>query len=221
MPIRCVCPNGHTLRVKDQLAGKQGTCPKCQAPFVVPSRGEPVSDAAQEATQTPTAPPVTAPADEAAVEWRMAHGDGQQYGPTVPTLFAQWIASGRVTAETLVWRTGWPEWRRAGDAADQLPAPLAANAPPPLPPMAGGGSAADPPTPPGATLPPPAPETDAAGNSQAFAKPSRPTRGPQNYAERRALAAKRRFWLTVGLAVLCVALAGMLFWLVTSPAAAS
>lgn len=30
------CPNGHKINCREQLAGKSGVCPKCQAPFTVP-----------------------------------------------------------------------------------------------------------------------------------------------------------------------------------------
>jgi len=36
MSILVVCPNGHKLKVKDKLAGKQGFCPKCKAPVTIP-----------------------------------------------------------------------------------------------------------------------------------------------------------------------------------------
>ena len=36
MSIRVVCPNGHVLNVKNNLAGKTGLCPKCKARVVVP-----------------------------------------------------------------------------------------------------------------------------------------------------------------------------------------
>lgn len=36
MPIEIVCPNGHTLKVKDSLAGKMGLCPICKTPVAVP-----------------------------------------------------------------------------------------------------------------------------------------------------------------------------------------
>ncbi|MHB1035644.1 MAG: hypothetical protein ACYC35_11885 [Pirellulales bacterium] len=36
MSIEIVCPNGHSLKVKDRYAGKIGLCPKCQARIVVP-----------------------------------------------------------------------------------------------------------------------------------------------------------------------------------------
>lgn len=75
-------------------------------------------------------PPFEPPADETqrnldAVEWRLAVGD-RQYGPTVSTLFAQWITAGRVPPNALVWRTGWTDWRTAEQARADLPAPLPA-----------------------------------------------------------------------------------------------
>ena len=36
MAIKVICPNGHTLRVKDSLAGKTGLCPTCKARVSVP-----------------------------------------------------------------------------------------------------------------------------------------------------------------------------------------
>jgi hypothetical protein len=47
MSIRVVCPNGHTLNVKDSLAGKIGLCPTCKARVRVPepSQGELSEDA--------------------------------------------------------------------------------------------------------------------------------------------------------------------------------
>jgi hypothetical protein len=36
MSIRCVCPNGHVLHVKDSLAGTSGLCPSCKGRVNVP-----------------------------------------------------------------------------------------------------------------------------------------------------------------------------------------
>lgn len=36
MSIRVVCPNGHTLNVKESLSGKVGLCPTCKAHVKVP-----------------------------------------------------------------------------------------------------------------------------------------------------------------------------------------
>jgi hypothetical protein len=40
MSIRCVCPNGHVLRVKDSLAGTSGLCPACKRRIDVPKPRE-------------------------------------------------------------------------------------------------------------------------------------------------------------------------------------
>ena len=36
MSIRCVCQNGHVLKVKESLAGRSGLCPSCKAVVKVP-----------------------------------------------------------------------------------------------------------------------------------------------------------------------------------------
>ena len=36
MSIRCVCQNGHVLKVKDSLAGTSGLCPACKGTRDVP-----------------------------------------------------------------------------------------------------------------------------------------------------------------------------------------
>lgn len=36
MPVVITCPNGHKLRVKDELAGKRVACPNCKVAFQVP-----------------------------------------------------------------------------------------------------------------------------------------------------------------------------------------
>jgi hypothetical protein len=35
----------------------------------------------------------------------------------------RWIAEGRVTADSMVWRDGWEDWREAGPLFPQLPTP--------------------------------------------------------------------------------------------------
>jgi hypothetical protein len=46
MPIAVTCPNGHKLRVKDALGGKRVACPKCKAPFRIPTVDEYEADIA-------------------------------------------------------------------------------------------------------------------------------------------------------------------------------
>ncbi|QDT70565.1 hypothetical protein MalM25_35140 [Planctomycetes bacterium MalM25] len=206
MPIRCVCPNGHALRVKDKLAGQTGVCPTCQAEFAVPSLAEPAATPSSAGTSPPPLPAGSPEASLEAVEWRVALADGQQFGPTVPMIFAQWIVAGRVTPDALVWRTGWPEWRRADQAAAELPAPLPQTpespAAPPLPEV-----------PASATLPPQAatPVVDAPAPREPEPKPS-----GGSYQLRKQRQTRRRRNFTIGLAVVCFALAAMLVMLMMS-----
>jgi len=41
MVLRLVCPNGHNLATRDNLAGKRGKCPKCGVAFLVPPKALP------------------------------------------------------------------------------------------------------------------------------------------------------------------------------------
>src|SRR5438105_1252180 len=63
MPITFQCPNPNCQRrmtVKDELAGKRGTCTACKQPIVVPSANGTAAPAA--AAKPPTAPAAAKPA---------------------------------------------------------------------------------------------------------------------------------------------------------------
>lgn len=59
----------------------------------------------------------------------MPPGAANQYGPAAGEEFRTWIAEGRVTADSLVWRQDWPEWKRADAVFAQLQNPSALAAP--------------------------------------------------------------------------------------------
>lgn len=44
MGIVCHCPNGHRVKVKDQMAGKYGLCPYCKAKFSILAAAGPQPD---------------------------------------------------------------------------------------------------------------------------------------------------------------------------------
>ena len=52
--------------------------------------------------------------------WYVRPPTGGQYGPAKPNTMRQWIAEGRVTADSLVWREGWPDWKIASVAFPDL-----------------------------------------------------------------------------------------------------
>ena len=75
MAIRVVCPNGHALNVKENLAGKTGLCPKCKARVQVPevrrdelSEDSIMSILGPHVSKVPPRPPEEAAPEEAAPE---------------------------------------------------------------------------------------------------------------------------------------------------------
>lgn len=59
-----------------------------------------------------------------AVVWYIRPVSGGQFGPVNDDELCAWIADGRLTADSYVWRAGWPDWLKAGDAPGELPASL-------------------------------------------------------------------------------------------------
>lgn len=52
--------------------------------------------------------------------WYVRPPSGGQYGPAPGGLFREWLSEGRVTANSLVWRTGWTEWQLASAVFPRL-----------------------------------------------------------------------------------------------------
>lgn len=98
--------------------------PHPAAPAVVaPHRATTPAAEPAEAHRSETAPVVTeaaapAPADPIAEAphaiWYVQPPSGGQYGPASGDIMRTWIAEGRVTRDSLVWREGWAEWKLAG-----------------------------------------------------------------------------------------------------------
>ena len=98
------------------------------------------------ATHQPAPPDPIAEAPE--MIWYVRPPSGGQFGPAAGDIMRGWLAEGRVSADSLVWREGWRDWQEAGKAFPQLrasgptafleTAPVAPAAkPPPLPHVAG------------------------------------------------------------------------------------
>ncbi len=52
--------------------------------------------------------------------WFVRPPSGGQYGPATGPVMRSWLAEGRVSADALVWREGWPDWQEAGSVFRQL-----------------------------------------------------------------------------------------------------
>lgn len=157
MGIKFHCPNGHKLHVKAFLAGKRGICPDCRANFKIPAHSggqalpfaEPSSTAeaprkkphsvetaprpCQSQSIAPAAPDDMLTASPKLV-WYVRPSAGGQFGPALGDTMRQWIDDGRVAADSMVWREGWPEWQSAAklfpDISEQ-PISNSADAPSP------------------------------------------------------------------------------------------
>ncbi len=58
--------------------------------------------------------------DAPTASWYVRLPTGAQYGPAGPDHLRQWLAENRVPGNALVWREGWPDWRRADQTFQQL-----------------------------------------------------------------------------------------------------
>jgi hypothetical protein len=74
------------------------------------------------ATVAPPAP--TQPADPITESpdavWYVRPPSGGQYGPASGEIMRKWVAEGRVSADSLVWREGWPDWKPAESQFPEL-----------------------------------------------------------------------------------------------------
>jgi hypothetical protein len=66
--------------------------------------------------------------------WYVRPPSGGQFGPARGDVMRKWIAEGRVSSDSLVWREGWTDWQNAGKLFPHLeaasnPATPAVNAP--------------------------------------------------------------------------------------------
>ncbi len=158
MGIRFACHHcDHSLNIKQELAGRVGTCPDCRQRFRIPLTDSThslavESEAVTTAPAVPSTPttaaasgaiesqapakrelPATAaqssPLDDAEAQWFVRPPAGGQYGPADGPTLRQWISEHRVTPGTLVWRTGWSHWLTAREALPDVVKP-AGDVPP-------------------------------------------------------------------------------------------
>jgi hypothetical protein len=141
------------LHVKAFLAGRRGVCPKCGAKIRIPLASDeaaPAAGAAGARNSVPVA--VTREASRAVASaaatgramagsgvrtssaydpiaeapdavWYVRPPTGGQFGPADGTIMRRWLNEGRVSADALVWREGWPDWKSAGPIFPALEAP--------------------------------------------------------------------------------------------------
>lgn len=98
MGIRAVCPNGHRLHLKAQLAGRRGLCPDCGARFRIPTESsedpQPFAEPPKRRAEIPTGVsttsgeneiPMALPVTQAATSAEPFEGDPVQAVSPAPT----------------------------------------------------------------------------------------------------------------------------------------
>jgi GYF domain 2 len=208
MGIRFLCPNGHKLNVKADLAGKRASCPECGAKLQIPgTSGEPV---------VAPAAIVVNPSAPAGAVWFLQTTSGEQLGPASEAQFSNWIAAGRVTTDAHVWRDGWAEWKQVSEVTDLLPMPPAAVpqqvAEPALPVIAA-AEVADPE--PAQAVIAGVPDLDPSP-IEAVLSESIKSEPAATYAIQRTRSKKTQLTLAVVMLAAVVVLAGVLIWVIRS-----
>jgi hypothetical protein len=162
MGIRFTCPHCQgKLHVKSFLAGKRGICPHCQGAIEIPEASASavggVAESRREAAAAGHGPrqgakemgaerregaePVNLGGVEGELHWYVRPPEGGEYGPADARLMEVWVQEGRIAAEALVWRTGWPEWQAWREVAGQFAARPGSERPRPDP---GAGALSEP-----------------------------------------------------------------------------
>jgi hypothetical protein len=156
--------------------------------------GTPVGASAGHAAPAAIPAPAAAPggvavdpiAEAPAAIWYVRPPGGGQYGPARGDVMRRWIAEGRVSGDSLVWREGWTDWR---NAAQLFPSLL-----------------------PGAAV---ASATSAAP-AASVATSSRSTRTATRYRNKKSSGSGLAIAALVVLAILCVALVAVLAYVLTN-----
>ena len=102
--------------LKPSVAVPSRSSPSTQTPVAVPNpQAIPAPAVAVPAGIVPAA---AAPADPIAdapqAAWYVRPVSGGQFGPAAGDIMRKWIVEGRVSAESMIWREGWSDWKVAG-----------------------------------------------------------------------------------------------------------
>jgi hypothetical protein len=152
--------------------------PTAAMPGVMPG---PVAATVPAAVRSPT--PGDPIAEAPAAVWYVRPPSGGQFGPARGDVMRKWIAEGRVSSDSLVWRDGWTDWQTAGKLFPNLQSASA-----------------------------PAAATNAAVATPATTGISRATRTVSRYQAKKSGAGNMGVALLILLAIVCVALIAVLVY---------
>jgi len=111
--------------------GNAAVAARPAAPVAIPVTPRPLAAAIPVAIPVAASPASDPIAESPAAIWYVRPPGGDQYGPARGDIMRRWIAEGRVSGDSLVWREGWTDWRQASQVFTSLPSAL--PQPPPTP----------------------------------------------------------------------------------------
>jgi hypothetical protein len=179
----------HSAAARDNGSGvlaEASAAKQVAAPAVATSPAAHAIDAAAEggaASSQAVGDPI---AERPSAFWYVRPPTGGQYGPARGDVMRRWLAEGRVSGDSLVWREGFTDWQTAENLFPQLSAADAAAEP----------QAAPAPSRPVASL-----------------APRSSTRTVARYQTKQQTTSTLAIGIVIGLAVLCVALIAVLIFL--------
>lgn len=109
--------------------GAYGGAPQPAMAAPVSAPRAPVAPVAPVAAVMPGPAMVDPIAEAPQAVWYVRPPAGGQYGPALGEVLRKWMAEGRVSADSLVWREGWPDWRKAAKVFPSLGAATAPVSP--------------------------------------------------------------------------------------------
>ena len=116
IPTPTAVPNAGAAQPAMPAVSAQPTHALATAPSASTFASEPTTFAA-----APGGPAAADPLTEAGdVVWYVRPVSGGQFGPAAGDVMRGWLAEGRISADSLVWREGWRDWQEAGSVFPQL-----------------------------------------------------------------------------------------------------
>lgn len=89
---------------------KQLAAVAAEKPLLKPVEIQPTAQGTSNGAKTPLADPI---AEAPAAVWYVRPAAGGQFGPAAGDVMRQWLSQRRVGADSMVWREGWADWKRA------------------------------------------------------------------------------------------------------------
>lgn len=122
-------PTQTAIKPQPSVASAKGAKP-VEKPVTKPVSKPPAKSVAKQNVAPPSAPPSAPPvnakirprafAEAAGARWYVRPPSGGEYGPASEELLTVWIEEKRVTADSLLWREGQPQWLTADQLLPEL-----------------------------------------------------------------------------------------------------